>query len=120
MDGLSTAIRAFLSRRLDATTTSSPGRTAALMIGFLAVVLGAVLLLFPATVGTEECGSLLNPQHGLDACKDEMRRRTVAGVAGVAGAGLFVFGLVRRDRIHNTPERPVIEQPHHGDSDQSQ
>ena len=120
MDGLSTAIRAFLSTHLDATTTSSPGRTAALTIGFLTVVLAGVLLLFPATVGTEECGSLLNPQYGLDACKDEMRRRIVAGVAGVAGAGLFAFGLVRRDRIQNTPERPAIEQPHDGDSDQSE
>lgn len=88
------------------------------MIGFLAVVLAGVLLLFPARPGTEECGSLLNPEYGLDACKDEMRRRTVAGVAGIAGAGMFVFGLVRRDRIQNAPERPV-EQPHESDSDQN-
>ena len=90
-----------------------------MIIGFLAVVLAGVLLLFPVSVGTEECGSLLNPQYGLDACKDEMRRPTVAGVAGVAGAGLFAFGLVRRDRSESAPEQPVVEQPHDGDSDQS-
>jgi len=87
----------------------SPGRAAALVIGLLAILVCAFLLLAPVKAGGDfaglggpvDCGTVfnLNPEIGsLFECRDSQKvRRTGAAVGGVAGIALLIYGLISPD-----------------------
>ena len=104
----------------------STGRAAALVIGLLAIPLVGFLLFGPVKHSSIECGSAIYPTDFRGAvavnpavfelfvapCRDALQiRRAGAGVAGIAGVGLVIFGLVTAGDWLRAAPPPEQEHP---------